>query len=533
MTELVHQLLSETAKRQPDAVALRFQGQSLSYAALDKQVNLLAQSLLACGVQRAERVAVYLEKRFENVVAMFGTWQAGAVMVPINPLLKQEQLSYQLNDSQAALLITSSERFAANAAALRHCASLRYVLVLGSSVEHEVEFPFTVIRWDEALSARPVLAAPRAIDMDMAAILYTSGSTGKPKGVVCSHRNLVAGARSVATYLGNSAEDRVLCVLPFSFDYGLSQLTTVFLTGGTAVLLNYLLPNDVLQTVRAEKITGLAAIPPLWGQLAQLDWSGIGSMRYITNSGGVMPRPVLSALRRNLPSASIYLMYGLTEAFRSTYLDPAQVDVRPDSIGKAIPNNEVLVLRADGTECDVDEVGELVHRGSVVSLGYWNDVAATAQRFKPLTPPVGAWRLPEMAVWSGDLVRKDSEGYLYYVGRNNDLIKISGYRISTVEIEEVLFNVPGVTELAVVGVPHPEFEQALIAVVLQNPQQTLSVDVLRKHCQRHLPAYMQPKHFVLEHSALPRNANGKINRLAIGQQFATFFQQPINANQET
>ncbi|MFZ6691557.1 acyl-CoA ligase (AMP-forming), exosortase A system-associated [Undibacterium sp. SXout20W] len=533
MTALVHQLLSETAMRQPDAQALRYQEQSLSYRALSDHVSEFSDALLTLGVRRSERVAIYLEKRFENVIAMFAAWQAGAVMVPVNPLLKQEQISYQLNHCQAAVLITSTERFETNLAVLRSCPSLRCVIVVGRASEGKTDLPFRLICWEEAMKERTTMPPHPVVDMDMAAILYTSGSTGKPKGVVCSHRNLVAGAQSVSSYLHNNANDRVLCVLPFSFDYGLSQLTTVFLTGGTAVLLNYLLPNDIIQAIRKERITGLAAIPPLWGQLSLLDWSSINFLRFATNSGGAMPRSVLNSLRQSIPNTRIYLMYGLTEAFRSTYLDPDEVDIRPDSIGKAIPNNEVLVVRPDGTECDVDEVGELVHRGALVSQGYWNDIVATSERFKPLPIPKDAWRLPEIAVWSGDLVRKDSAGYLYYVGRNNDMIKISGYRISTIEIEEVLFTLPGMTELAVVGVAHPHFEQALVAVVKQNAQESLTTDMLRRHCQRHLPAYMQPKHFSLESSSLPRNANGKINRLAVSQRFATFFQSPDDASQET
>jgi acyl-CoA synthetase (AMP-forming)/AMP-acid ligase II len=214
--------------------------------------------------------------------------------------------------------------------------------------------------------------------------MYTSGSTGKPKGVILSHRNLVAGALSVSSYLNNTAEDRILCVLPLSFDYGLSQLTTAFAVGACAVLLNHLLLRDVLDAVDRERITGLAGVPPLWIQLSELSWTHARRLRYITNSGGVMPLHTVKALRKALPQVEIYLMYGLTEAFRSTYLAPEQLDRRPDSIGKAIPNAEILVLRQDGTPCDPNEPGELVHRGPLVSLGYWNDQARTAERFRVL-----------------------------------------------------------------------------------------------------------------------------------------------------
>ena len=269
MNELAHELIAAAAHKQPQTEALRYQGQSLSYAALSDQLSQFSQALLALGVQPSERVAIYLEKRFETVVAMFGACQAGAVVVPVNPLLKADQVGYQLNHCGAAVLVTSAERFKTNLEVLLHCSCLRTVIVTGRLPAPEMEWPFQLISWDEVMTERAALSGARVIDLDMAAILYTSGSTGKPKGVVCSHRNLVAGAQSVAAYLGNTAQDRVLCVLPFSFDYGLSQLTTVFLTGGTAVLLNYLLPNDIVRAVRQERITGLAAIAPLWGQLAQ------------------------------------------------------------------------------------------------------------------------------------------------------------------------------------------------------------------------------------------------------------------------
>lgn len=253
----------------------------------------------------------------------------------------------------------------------------------------------------------------RRIDSDMAAILYTSGSTGKPKGVVLSHRNIVVGAKSVSQYLENQSNDRILSVLPLSFDYGLSQLTTAFYKGATCVLMNYLIPRDIIRTIEKERINGLAAVMPLWIQLAQLNWEKVDSLRYITNSGGAMPIATLGQLRKVLPKTKIYLMYGLTEAFRSTFLPPEDVDERPDSIGKAIPNAEVLVLREDGSQCAIGEPGELVHRGSLVSMGYWGDAQKTAACFKPIPSRQSGLPIPEIAVWSGDTVRMDEEGYLF------------------------------------------------------------------------------------------------------------------------
>jgi acyl-CoA ligase (AMP-forming) (exosortase A-associated) len=300
-----------------------------------------------------------------------------------------------------------------------------------------------LLSWRECMREAPQTALHACIDSDVAAILYTSGSTGRPKGVVLSHRNLVAGATSVASYLHNNADDTLLAVLPLSFDAGFSQLTTAFLVGARVVLLNYLLPRDVLQAMVRERVTGLTAVPPLYLQLVGLTWpeSIADHLRYFANTGGRMPRETLDQLRARVPAAKPYLMYGLTEAFRSTYLPPEEVDRRPDSIGKAIPNAEILVLRDDGSPCEVDEPGELVHRGALVGMGYWNDIEKTAERYKPL--PVHApgreagLVLPEIAVFSGDTVRQDEDGFLYFIGRRDEMMKTSGYRVSPTEVEEI------------------------------------------------------------------------------------------------
>ena len=386
-----------------------------------------------------------------------------------------------------------------------------------------------VLDWDAALAeadaieAEAVLPARRVTDSDVAAILYTSGSTGQPKGVVLSHRNLVAGAASVASYLGNSAGDRILAVLPLSFDYGLSQLTTAFLSGACAVLINHLLPRDVLTAVVAERITGLAGVPPLWIQLAALDWPADCSLRYLTNSGGAMPRATLDQLRARLPAATPYLMYGLTEAFRSTFLPPAELDRRPESMGKAIPNAEVLVLRPDGSECAPGEPGELVHRGPLVSLGYWNDAARTAERFKPYRSPLTGLMLPEMAVWSGDTVRRDEDGFLYFISRADEMIKTSGYRVSPGEVEAVLYAQGEVAEAAALGVPHPTLGQAIVVVVAVRAGRALDEARLLAALKPHLPNYMLPHKIVLADAGLPRNANGKIDRKLLGTQYLTSF----------
>ena len=533
MSELIHDFIFRSARRAPQAEALVYGERRLDYAALAGVVNAAAQGLLApaIGLGRGERVAVYLEKRIENVAAMFGAAAAGGVFVPVNPLLKPEQVAYILADCNVRVLVTSADRLKQLAASLALCPDLRTVVVTGAADVLPPIAGVDVLAWEEALAApaaamrAPHRAPHRAIDADMAAILYTSGSTGKPKGVVLSHRNMVAGANSVTSYLENTPADRILSVLPLSFDYGLSQLTTAFSVGATVVLINHLLPRDILKAVEAERITGLAAVPPLWIQVAALPWQADCTLRYLTNSGGAMQRPTLDALRAALPNAKPFLMYGLTEAFRSTYLPPEEVDRRPDSMGKAIPNAEVMVLRPDGTECEPGEPGELVHRGALVSLGYWNDRVKTAERFKPFVSLHHGLPLTEMAVWSGDTVRKDEDGFLYFISRNDEMIKTSGYRVSPSEVEEVVYAREHIAEAAAIGVSHPALGQAIVVIAYAKESMPITAAELLAACKPHLPAYMLPAKVVIADASLPRNPNGKIDRKLLSMQFENTFME--------
>ena len=436
-----------------------------------------------------------------------------------------------MKDCNVRILVTTPERLELLRPVLASCHDLRTLVICGDAQPAAVD-GMSMAHWSERISAAEI-AAHRAIDGDMAAILYTSGSTGRPKGVVLSHRNLVAGAASVSQYLENHSGDRILSVLPLSFDYGLNQLTSAFRVGACAVLLNYLFPRDVLRLVEKEKITGLAAVPPLWVQLAQLDWPvGIDEhLRYITNSGGAMPTATLAALRSKLPKMKPYLMYGLTEAFRSTYLPPEEVDRRPESMGKAIPNAEIMVVREDGTPCAPGEPGELVHRGVHVALGYWNDPEKTAERFRPAPGQLAGLPIPELAVWSGDTVKMDDEGFLYFVGRRDEMIKTSGYRVSPTEVEEVVYATELVTEVAALGVAHPVLGQAVVLVVygvFPSPQPSSQrgegvSEQLLTACKQQLPAFMVPAQIVLRETPLPRNPNGKIDRKALALEHQQLF----------
>lgn len=524
MSALLHELITQTAESTPHSEALVHQKLSLSYSSLAQLLGRAAGGFLRLGLKRQDRVAIYLDKRPETVVSMFATTAAGGAFVPVNPLLKPEQVAHILRDCNARILVTSPERLQLLQTELPTCHDLRAV-VLTSGTPPLPTAPCPCIGWDELLSGSHA-EAPRTIDSDMAAILYTSGSTGKPKGVVLSHHNMVAGAKSVAQYLENRTSDRILTVLPFSFDYGLSQLTTAFWKGACAVMLNYLMPRDVLVAAGRERITGLAAVPPLWIQLAQLEWpEQIAShLRYITNSGGAMPGAVVKALRAKLPKTRVFLMYGLTEAFRSTYLPPEELDRRPDSIGKAIPNAEVMVVRADGSPAAPGEAGELVHRGALVAMGYWNDPEKTAERFRPAPSQLPGIPLPEIAVWSGDTVRADDEGFLYFIARKDDMIKTSGYRVSPTEVEEVVYSTGVVGEAVALGVPHPALGQAIVLLATPRASQALAEDFLMAECKRRLPAFMVPT-VIRVMESLPRNPNGKIDRKKLAGEFANPFTQ--------
>jgi len=525
MPKQLHNFIQISANHQPDKIALNHKKEHLDYQTLWSELEKTSQLLLEQGIASGERIAIYLPKRFETVVAFFAASNAGAVFVPINPLLKPEQVAYILKDCNVRILITSHDRLNQLGDALSECHDLFLAIDINNKAEVHSDKHYRVCHWNTSESDKK-LAPHRRIDADIASILYTSGSTGKPKGVVLSHSNMIVGAKSVAEYLENHANDNLLAVLPFSFDYGLSQLTTAFHAGASATLLDYLLPRDVVKAIEKFGITGLAGVPPLWNQLAQLDWSKINtdSLRYITNSGGAMPKASLANLRNALPKAKVYLMYGLTEAFRSTYLPPEEIDKRPDSMGKAIPNAEVMVVREDGSPCAPGEPGELVHRGSLVSLGYWNDANKTAEHFKPVPDKNNGLTLTEIAVWSGDKVKMDEEGYLYFVARKDDMIKTSGYRVSPTEIEEVIYATGLVSETAALGLSHPTLGQAI--AIIATSANGGDKDKLLIECKKQLPNFMVPAYIEYVDS-MPKNPNGKIDRKQLALTYANLFQESI------
>ena len=501
----------------PERPAVTFMAETLTYAQLSEQVARMANGLHLRGVRRGDRVVIYAEKRIETVVALLAIAAAGAVLVPVNPLLRPLQLAHVIKDCEPRAVITTARRWKTVSEALDPDTSVEFGVLIGVTASESVSGERVALpAWEELAAAEPtpVPDGSAVIDQDIASIMYTSGSTGSPKGVVLSHRNLLAGAASVAEYLGHRSDDVVLALLPFSFDAGFSQLTTTLIAGAHVVLANHLVAADVIRLCERHRITALTCVPPLWLQLVAQDWprEATESLRYFANTGGRMPKATLDRLREIFPQAAPYLMYGLTEAFRSSYLDPAEAGRRPDSIGKAIPNAELLVVRPDGSPCEPGEHGELVHRGAQVAMGYWRDPARTAERFRPVPGATGATP-PEMAVWSGDTVYRDEDGFLYFVGRDDEMIKTSGYRVSPTEIEEAAYATGLAGEAVAFGVPDERLGQRVVLATTLLGTGPSAADLARALAKQ-LPAYMLPAQIeVLER--LPRSVNGKFDRVGL------------------
>jgi len=517
MDFLIWHLLRESVRRTPDKEALVHGDQRLSYREVGRRTAGLATSLRAAGLKRGDRIGIYLEASVPQVISIFGVSQSEGVYVPINALLRPEQVMHIARDCGMKGLITSASRLGALTDILQQIPSLEFLVVVGDGEASSVGQK--LYRYDDFCDAEPPAAwRATSIENDLAAILYTSGSTGKPKGVMLSHANVVAGSRIVSTYLEISETERILAVLPFSFDAGMNQLMTAFEKGGTLVLINFVFAQEIVQVLVKERITGLAGVPTLWSLLAQpnstLSKQPLTHLRYITNTGGAMPQAVLKVLRQTLQSTKVFLMYGLTEAFRSTYLPPEELDRRPTSMGKAIPDTEILVLNDQGQLCKAGEPGELVHRGPTVSLGYWNRPEETARALRPnplLPPEMGDC---EKVCYSGDLVKMDDEGFLYFIGRRDTMIKSSGFRISPTEVEEVLFQTGKLRGAAVIGIPDEVLGQVIKAFVVPRDGEPLSTEALLATCAEKMPRYMVPK-FVEVLSELPKTSSGKVDYPAL------------------
>jgi acyl-CoA ligase (AMP-forming) (exosortase A-associated) len=511
---LLHHLLENAAATTPTAEAvvdLVGPRRSFDYQAIYGSAGRCAAAVQNQGLQRGDRVAIYLPKGAEEAAAIFAVTMAGGVFVSINALLMGHQVAHILADCGVKYLITSTSdwrRIREDVIAVESLSGLLFVDQNSDALAEPRSAICDVMRAGDTTHR-----ASSAIGEDLAGILYTSGSTGKPRGVMLSHRNLLAGSRIVSTYLEIRPTERILSVVPFSFDYGLNQWLTSVQNSATIVLLHFRFAYEIVRTLKDESVTGFAGVPLIWAGLTQrasgLRDTALPALRYITNTGGNVPTTTVRNLRQLIPRTQIFLMYGLTEAFRSTYLPPSEVDRRPNSIGKAIPETEILVIDGDGKVCKPGEPGILIHRGPTVSLGYWGKPELTNAVLR-LHPFIPADQGGDTVCYSGDLVKTDEEGFIYFIARADGQIKSQGYRVSPSEVEEVLMEGGELSQAAVIGLPAADAGEHVHAIVVAAGEGVPNTDDILRRCALRLPSYMVPKSIEVV-DALPKTSNGKID----------------------
>ena len=486
----------------PDKTAIVDGHRRVTYRELRTRSEHYAVVLTRAGVRKGDRVGIFLRRSVEAAAALFGTWSAGGVAVIVNETLRTAQVRHILDHSEATCVITDDRQ-------------LRAVR----------DFPCPVINMDRLELVEHGSVPVSGIGADLAALIYTSGSTGLPKGVMLSHDNLRSGMEIVSRYLHLTGQDVILSLLPFSFDYGLNQLLTACYTGATLVIQRSLFPPDICRTIQEEKVTGVAGVPTLWlqltGRASPFLKSACPTLRYITNSGGRLPEQTVRAIRAAHPQTQIYLMYGLTEAFRSTFLAPEEVDRRPASMGRAIPNVEILVVDGDGRRCAPGEVGELVHRGANISIGYWRDPAATSRVFRPHPFQECRHGRHEVVVYSGDMVTADAEGFLYYVGRKDMQIKSRGFRVSPEEIERCVHSSNLVAQVVAFAAPRHDGDTDIVAAVVPHDPLGFHPAALEAFCRHEMPEYMQPR-AIWPMVDVPLTTSGKPDRPAIQELYAEY-----------
>lgn len=505
---LLQQDFEGWAARESDRVALVCGPKRYTYGELGRRSQAVAGALRKRGIRRGDRVALFLDNGVDFVAGMVASLTLGAVFMPINPSTKEDKLAYMLGDARASALLTHESLSQVWAPAVASTASLQTVLVAGSgSPPGDAET--AVLPWPRQGSAP---SEPDLIDQDLAAIIYTSGSTGLPKGVMLSHLNMVSAAWSVSTYLGLRRDDVIMCALPLSFDYGLYQVLMAFRLGAAVVLeRNFSFPVAVLKSMARERVTVFPGVPTMFSLLmthTNLAGFDLGALRMITNTAAALSEAHIQRLRALFPQAELFSMYGLTECKRVTYLPPDQLDVRPTSVGRGMPNQEIWLVDDEGRRLPNGATGELVIRGSHVMRGYWEKPDETAARLKPGPLP------GEMVLYSGDLFRTDSDGWLYFVARRDDIIKSRGEKVSPREVENAISSLQGVYEVAVIGVPDDLLGQAVKAFVTLTPGAHLTERDVIRHCLAHLENFMAPKYVEFVES-LPKTGTGKIKKTGL------------------
>lgn len=517
---LLHEYFSRTAKLYPHKDALICGDKRFTYSLIDRQSDIIKDALTDIGTKRQDKVVIFMDNVPEAIVSLYGILKAGCVFVLLNGTLKAKKLAHIFRNSEATVLITDTSKAKVVAEAFDDSDVNGKIIWTGnSSAIPKKLLPFSRT-WDSLFSessgmdqnvrlTKTIANSRRCIDVDLAALIYTSGSTGEPKGVMSTHFNMISAARSIIQYLGNSEKDVVLTVLPLSFDYGLYQVIMAFMYGGTVVLeKSFLYIHKVLERIAQEGVTGFPVVPTVLAMILNLrdiKKYNFASLRYITNTGAALPAEHIRKFREFFPEVKFFSMFGLTECKRVCYLPPEELDKKPLSVGIPIPNCEVFVLDESGKEVEPGVTGELVVRGSNVMQGYWKDPELTAKYYRPGRYP------GERLLYSGDDFRRDEEGYLYFLGRKDDMIKSRGERISPKEIENVLCQIPGVIEAAVIGVPDEIAGQSIKAFLVCDKGAKLTEKDILKHCSENLESFALPKHIeILEQ--LPKTPHGKIDK---------------------
>lgn len=509
---LLDSIIEESAARAPAQTALVCGSARLSYADLETMANRLARGLQALAVRRGDRVAVCLDNSLEHVVSLLAIWKAGAVAMLLNPTTKSDKLAHLLNDAEAATLLVAAPKLATVAAVLGRAPHLRSLVIAGDVGQAELAFTGPTASLDRLMADGDVTPPRKAhIDQDLAALLYTSGSSGTPKGVMLTHQSLRAVTTSITSYLELHADDVVLQVLPLSFGYGLTQLLTTFAVGATLVLeRSFAFPQVILQRLAAERVTTFAMVPTIASVLSSTDLSmhDLSSLRRLTNAGAALPTEIARRLREKLTNVRLFPMYGQTECVRVTYLPPEEVERRPGSVGRGMPNQEVWLIDDEGRRLPPGSTGELVVRGAHLMRGYWKMPEASHEKLRPGPFP------GELVLHTGDLFHMDAEGWLTFIARRDDIIKTRGEKVSPKEIENVLFSLAGVADAAVIGVPDPLLGQAVKAFVAVQVGARLDRKMVQRHCAAQLDDFAIPKHIVLL-GELPKTPNGKIDKQAL------------------
>ncbi len=514
---LVHEWLSRSARRYPTKTAVICGKQRWTYEQIDLASDRLASALLYKGIRPQDRVVIFLDNSIETIISIYGILKAGGVFVVLTGSMKADKLRYIINNADARIVITHTRKAQPVQEALRHPLAEHLVVWAGPHACIPEELASQSIAWDRLPALHDTCPDPcdihqyprDIIDIDLATLIYTSGSTGEPKGVMSTHHNMISAARSIIQYIGNTADDVILCVLPLSFDYGLYQVIMAFMFGGTVVLENsFVYLHRLLERVAQEKVTGFPIVPTIVAMmltLEDLEKYDLSRLRYLTNTGAALPVAHIRKLRRIMPHVSLISMFGLTECKRVGYLPPHQLDHRPTSVGKAMPNCQVLVVDEQDMPVKPGQAGQLLVRGSNVMQGYWKDAALTDKTFQTGRYPA------DRTLYTGDTFTIDDEGFLYFQGRNDDMIKSRGERISAKEVENILHTMEGIHEAAVVGLPDELLGQAIKAYIVPTKKGDLLLEHVLAYCSAHMENYMIPKQIEIV-DALPRTTNGKINK---------------------